>query len=306
MSGILLSLLVTGFSLAVPLLLAALGELVVERSGVINVGIEGMVIAGAFAGYAGSAVSHSAIIGLGCAIAAGAALAALSACVSVILSQDQVVVGTAINLIGLGVTSVLFRGAFSDAPVNVASFTNVPLPYLSHLPWLGKILFQQSIFGYAAWLLVPLTSIWLNRTRSGLVLKATGEYPAAADASGASVPMVRFKAMLWGGCMAGFAGAFLSIGYNNGFVENMSAGRGFIALAVVILGRWNAYGVLAASLFFGVGTSLQFQFQATKTAVPYQLFLALPYLLTMAALLIRTRKSISGTPLGLGQAYVRR
>lgn len=298
------SLLVTGVSLAVPLLLAALGELVAERAGVINVGIEGMALTGALAGFAGSYYSHSAWVGAACALGAGLALAALFALLSLTLRADQVVVGTALNILALGVTGVFARGLFGSGGVSATPFPSLPIPGLSRLPVVGEALFSQNALGYLAWLLVPITAIFLFRTRPGLRLRAVGEYPLAADGAGVPVNRVRLAATLWGGALAGLAGASLSIGYTNTFVENMTAGRGFIALAVVILGRWNPVGALFAALLFGLASALQFQFQATKTAFPYQFFLALPYLLTLLALLLRSR-SKTAPPAALGEAYQR-
>ena len=305
MSTILIGLLITGVSLAVPLLLAALGELVAEKSGVINVGIEGTVLMGAFGAFAGSHYTHSAFGGALCGIACALLLASLFIGIGVYMGADQVVAGTAINILSLGLTGVLNRGLFNGNEANPPRFNPVPLPLLHSIPVLGPTVFSQSLLGYCGWLLVPITWAWLMRTRAGLCLRAAGEYPAAADAVGASVVRIRAGAVLWGAALAGLAGAYLSIGYNSGFVENMSAGRGFIALAVVILGRWNPFGVLIAALFFGVAMATQYQFQALHTAFPYQFFLALPYLLTLGALLVRRGKSYTAAPGFLGQPFRR-
>ena len=212
-------LLEAGVALAVPLLLAALGEIMAERAGVINVGIEGMVLAGALAGFAGSSAAHNPWAGALAAAGAGVALAALLALLAVRLGADQVVVGTAINILALGLTGVFARALFPDASASAASFAPVPIPGLSRLPWIGSALFAQNALGYLAWLLVPLCWYYLFKTRPGLRLRAAGEYPEAADGVGVRVGLVRTMATLWGGGLAGLAGAFLSIGYTNGFVE---------------------------------------------------------------------------------------
>lgn len=297
-------LLEVGVALAVPLLLASLGEIMAEKSGVINVGIEGMVLAGALAGFAGSFVAHSPWAGALAAAGAGVALAALLALLSVRYGSDQVVVGTAINILALGLTGVFARALFPDATAGAAPFAAAPILGLSHLPFIGTALFSQNALGYLAWLLVPLCWFFLFRTRPGLRLRAAGEYPEAAEGAGVHVGRVRTLATLWGGGLAGLAGAYLSIGYTNGFVENMSGGRGFIALAVVILGRWNPLGAAVAALLFGLASALQYQFQATTVRVPHQLLLALPYLLTLAALLLRSRLK-SSPPAALGEPYRR-
>ena len=302
--ALLADLLRTGVPLAIPLLLASLGEIFAEKSGVINVGIEGMVLAGALAGFAGSYASHSAVVGAFCAAGTGLGLAAVMALLSIRLRADQVVVGTAINILALGLTGVFARALFQNANTSATPFHSLPIPVLHRLPVIGEALFAQNALGYLAWLLVPLCWLYLYRTRPGLRLRAVGEYPQAADAAGVRVNLVRTLAVLWGGALAGVAGADLSIGYTNGFVENMSAGRGFIALAVVILGRWNPWGALAAALLFGLASALQFQFQASTVRFPYQFFLALPYLLTILALLFRSR-SRSAPPAAMGESYVR-
>lgn len=302
--GLLADLLKTGVPLAVPLLLASLGEIFAERSGVINVGIEGMVLAGALAGFAGSYQSGDPVVGALCAALAGVLLAVILALLSVRLRADQVVVGTAINILALGLTGVFARALFKSANTSAPTFPALVIPGLHELPVIGGAFFGQNALGYLAWLLVPLCWWFLFRTRLGLRLRAVGEYPEAAEGAGVAVRRMRTCAVLWGGALAGLAGAFLSIGYTNGFVENMSAGRGFIALAVVILGRWNPVGALFAALLFGLASALQFQFQASTVRFPYQFFLALPYILTLIALLFRSRLQ-ARPPAALGMPYER-
>ena len=298
-------LLTTGVRLAVPLQLAAMGEVMAERSGVINVGIEGMVLAGALAGYLGALQTHSALLGLAGAALAGMILAGLFAAFTLRLAADQVVVGTALNILALGLTGVFFRAFLTDSAAAAPSFPLIAVPYLSRLPIIGEALFRQYALGYFACALTPICSWYLFKSMSGLRLRSAGEYPAAADASGVPVARVRAAAILWGGALAGMAGAYLSIGYTNGFIEKMSAGQGFIGLAVVILGRWNPGGILVASLLFGIARALQFQLGASHfTAAPYQLFQAVPYLLTLLALVIRPHNRFGG-PAALGQAYTR-
>lgn len=307
-------LLFTGIRLAVPLLLAALGETLAEKAGVINVGIEGMILGGALAGFAAAYSSHNPWLGAGAAALAGMALAAIFAALAVVLGADQVVVGTAINILALGLTGVFFRALPQLSGASASAFAPLTLPFLhsghtlDHFSTLavqlGAALLEQNAIGWLAWASVPLLWLYLYRTRAGLRLRAVGEYPDAADGAGVRVGRVRVGAVLAGGGLAGLAGAYLSIGYTNGFVENMSAGRGFVALAVVILGRWNPFGVAGAALLFGLAFALQFEFQAVSTRFPYQFFLALPYLLTLLALLMRSRFH-SAPPAALGEAYRR-
>ena len=299
-------LLFTGVRLAVPLLLAALGETVAEKAGVINVGMEGMMLAGALAGFAASFAAHSPWAGAGAAALAGVTLAALFAALTVGLGADQVVVGTAVNILALGLTGVFFRAEPQLNGATAASFAPLSLPFFHHSAGAAVIaaLFEQNALGWLAWVLVPLLWLLLFRTRWGLRLRATGERPSAADGAGVRVARVRIAATLVGGALAGLAGAYLSLGYTVGFGENMTAGRGFIALAVVILGRWNPFGVAAAALLFGLASALQFQFQASSTRFPYQFFLALPYLLTLLALLGRSKLG-GAAPAALGESYRR-
>ena len=299
-------LLFTGVRLAVPLLLAALGETVAEKAGVINVGMEGMMLAGALAGFAASFAAHSPWAGAGAAALAGVTLAALFAALTVGLGADQVVVGTAVNILALGLTGVFFRAEPQLNGATAASFAPLSLPFFHHSAGATVVaaLFEQNALGWLAWVLVPLLWLLLFRTRWGLRLRATGERPSAADGAGVRVARVRIAATLVGGALAGLAGAYLSLGYTVGFGENMTAGRGFIALAVVILGRWNPFGVAAAALLFGLASALQFQFQASSTRFPYQFFLALPYLLTLLALLGRSKLG-GAAPAALGESYRR-
>jgi ABC-type uncharacterized transport system permease subunit len=306
-----IGLLLTGIRLAIPLLLAALGETIAEKSGVINVGIEGMMLAGALAGFAAAYSSHSPWVGAGAAAIAGVVLAMLFAWLAIGLGADQVVVGTAINILSLGLTGVFFRALPQLSGATAAAFVPVTIAALHprHGPTslsaqLASALLEQNALGFLALILVPITWLLLYKTRLGLHLRAVGEYPLAADGAGVRVNPMRFGATLVGGALAGLAGAYLSIGYTNGFVENMSAGRGFIVLAVVILGRWNPFGVALAALLFGLASALQFGFQATSTHFPYQFFLALPYLLTLLALLLRSHLK-AAPPAALGEAYQR-
>jgi simple sugar transport system permease protein len=187
-------------------------------------------------------------------------------------------------------------------------FHLIPIPILSHLPLVGPAFFRQSALGYFAWLLVPCCAIFLSRTTAGLNLRAVGEHPQAADDAGVNVTTIQTVAFLWGGGLAGLAGAFLSIDYTNGFAENMTAGRGFIALAVVILGRWTPAGVALAALLFGMADALHYQLLSSEGGtlhlLPYQTLQALPYVLTLMALLLRSRLRTK-PPAFLGQHYTR-
>lgn len=292
-------------SMATPILLAALGELLVEESGVINIGIEGAMLSGAFFALAAAYFSGSIVIGLAAGVAAGVAINALLAALVVNLAVNQVVAGTALDILALGLTGVLYRKFFgiTGQALIVKPLRSFALYPLDRVPFLGRALFDQNALVYLAFVMVPATWFVVSRTRYGLCLRAAGERPGAADALGLGVYRLRWHALLASGVMTGLAGAYLTLAYANTFVENISAGRGFVALAVVILGRWNPFGLMAAALLFGAAMALQFGLQALGTSVPYQLFLALPYALTLIVL-----AGVGGqaaAPSALGEPYSR-
>jgi simple sugar transport system permease protein len=307
---ILLALLANGDSLlhatfvaATPLLFAALGETLVERAGVLNIGLEGILVTGAFAGMAGCYLTGSPTVGLILGSCSGILLATLFAWITIGLGANQIVAGVSLNLLAAGLTGVLYRGLFgiTGQALAVSTFPVLPLPLLADLYFLGPAIFQHTALVYLAILLVPLMSFFLFRTRGGLQLQAVGEHPQAAETLGISVTRVRTAVLLLEGIVGGIAGSYLSLAYSNTFIEGMSAGRGFIALAIVIFGRWRPIGVLGGALFFGAATALQFHLQALGSALPYQFVLMLPYVLTLTAL------ACTGTrlapPSALGQPY---
>jgi simple sugar transport system permease protein len=272
--------------LGVPLALAALGETVTERSGVINIGLEGSMIAGALGGAMGALALGSAGGGVVAGAAAGLFVAAVFAAFAVGLGTDQIITGTAVTLGGLGVTGAVYQARFgaTGTALSLPTLAPLPIPGLSEIPWVGRALFAQAPTAYLAYLLAPALWWLLFRTGWGLALRATGEEPSASEAAGVRVRWTRFLATLFGGAMAGVAGAHLALAHAGTFAENMTAGRGFVAIAVVVLGRWNPIWVLIAALLFGGASALQFFLQALGLDLPYQLFLALPYLLSLAAL----------------------
>jgi ABC-type uncharacterized transport system permease subunit len=272
--------------LGVPLALAAMGETITERTGVINIGLEGSVIAGALGGALGAMALGGAWAGMFVGAGAGAAVAFVFAAFSIGLGTDQIITGTAITLGGLGFTGAIYQARFgtTGAVLSVPTLAPAPVPLLSDLPVVGSALFAQAPTAYLAYVLAPALWYFLYRTQWGLEVRAVGEAPDAAAAAGVRVRWTRFWATVFGGAMAGVAGAHLVLAHAGTFAENMSAGRGFIAIAVVVLGRWNPVLVLFAALFFGAANALQFQGQALGLDAPYQLFLAFPYVLTLAAL----------------------
>jgi len=272
--------------LGVPLALAAMGETITERSGVINIGLEGSIIAGALGGALGALAFDSAGMGVVGGASAGMLVALVFAVFAIGLGTDQIITGTAITIGGLGMTGAIYQARFgaTGTALTLPTLAPAPIPLLSDVPWLGSALFGQAPTAYLTYLLAPLLWFFLFRTALGLELRAVGEEPDAAQAAGVRVRWHRFWATLFGGTLAGVAGAHLALAHAGTFAQNMSAGRGFIAIAVVVLGRWNPVLVLFAALFFGAASALQFFLQALGLDLPYQLFLALPYLLTLAAL----------------------
>ena len=289
---------------ATPLALAALGELVVERSGVINIGLEGAIVAGAFAGLVAAGGGGGVVAGFAAATAAGVAVAALFGAFAVGLRADQIITGTAVTLLALGLTGALYRALYGATGASLTVPTAGPLavPGLAGLPVVGRALFAQPATTYAVYAAVPLLWWWMYRTHAGLGLRAVGESPAAAAAAGLSPARTRIGALLVGGALGGLCGGTLVLVQVGTFAEGMSAGRGFIAIAVVALGRWHPMGVAAAALLFGAASALQFLFQAMGWGLPYQLFLALPYVLTLLALAGAGRRAgRSAAPAGLGR-----
>jgi len=270
---------------ATPLAFAALGECVVERSGVINVGLEGSIIAGALAGLVVAGVG-GVWLGFAGAMVGGVVIALLFAIFAVILRGDQIITGTAVTLFALGLTGTLYRIIYGEtgAALSTPTMAARPIPGLARIPVIGTALFSQPPITYLLYALVPTVWWWMYHTHGGVALRATGENPEAAEAAGVTPKHVQLLAVLFGGILGGASGGTLVLAQAGTFAEGMSAGRGFIAIAIVVLGRWNPLGAALAALVFGAASALQFLFQAMGWNVPYQLFLALPYVLTLLAL----------------------
>lgn len=284
---------------ATPLLLAATGELIAERSGVINLGIEGAMLAGALAAAIGSAAGGP-WAGLAAGLGAGVGLAAIFALIAIGAGADQIIAGTAITLGAVGLTGAVYHQAFGAAGAGLAipTFTPVAVPGLAVIPVVGTAFFAQPVTTYAALLAIPAAWWWLYRTRDGLALRAAGEGATAARAMGVRVRAVRAGATVVAGAFAGVAGASLVLAQVGTFTERMTAGRGFVAIAIVVLGGWRPAGVLLASLLFGGAMALQYVFQAAGFPVPYQFFLMLPYGLTLLALAGAARRVHAPADLG--------
>jgi simple sugar transport system permease protein len=287
MDGILLleGFLAAMIRVATPLLFTATGETVTERSGIINLGIEGIMLTGALAAALG-ATAWGPWAGLGSAVLAGMLLAAVFALIAVGARADQIIAGTAITLAAVGLTGTVYREAFGaeGAALTIPTFASLSIPGLSRIPLVGPALFEQPAPTYLAFALLPLVWWVLFRTRLGLALRATGESATMARAAGVRTGLMRASATVVGGGFAGLGGATLVLAQVGTFAERMTAGRGFLAIAIVVLGRWHPLGVGLAALLFGAATAVQFLFQALGVNAPYQLFFILPYVLTLLAL----------------------
>jgi simple sugar transport system permease protein len=286
---------------AVPLALAALGELLVERTGLINIGLEGAILAGALGALVGAS-GHGVALGFASAVAAGMIVALLFVVFVVWVRADQIITGTALTLLSMGATGTLYRTLYgsSGAALSIPTSAALPIPGLAALPIVGTALFSQPPITYLTYVLAPVLAWWLAHTHAGLALRAIGDRPDAAEAAGIAVDRVRALAALCGGALGGLAGGTLVLAQAGTFAEGMSAGRGFIAIAIVALGRWTPMGVVGGALLFGAASALQFAFQAMGWNAPYQVFLAVPYVLTLAALAGAVGRARA--PASLGQA----
>ena len=304
-ASILVSVAAATVRIATPLLLAALGELVAERSGVYNMGLEGMMLMGAFTGYLAAHESGSLWFGVAAAGFTGALMALVFAILVITLRVEQIVTGLAVNLLGAGLSTYWLRAAFADAgqTPTIPFFENVPIPGLADLPFVGQILFDQKLLTYLAFLMVPAVWFFLFRTRYGLILRCAGDNPKALDVKGVKVAPVQYAAVVFGGLMAGLGGAFLSVGSAARFVPDMTNGRGWLAIIIVIAGLWRPYSILAATLVFSFLDALQLQIQGIGIAIPYQLLLMMPYVAAIVALMVR--RSRGSAPRMLGVPYAR-
>jgi simple sugar transport system permease protein len=291
--------------LAVPIMLAALGGMLAERSGVLNIALEGMMLAGAFLGFVAAYQAGSLWIGVATGVVAGAVMGLIVAFYTVILTSNQVVVGIAINLLTMGATSFAYRAVFGmgTAQPRVASFPTLRIPVLADIPVLGPLFFHQTALVYLSLLLVPMLWLFSMRSAPGLSVTAVGEHPEAAETMGISVARTRTLSLIASGALAGLGGAFLSLSATGLFLDNMTAGRGYIALAILALGRRHPFGILAAAMIFGGADALQLRGQNLGIGLPFQFLLMLPYLLTIGVLVFFARKARD--PAALGQPFQR-
>jgi general nucleoside transport system permease protein len=286
-----------------PLVFAALGELIVEKSGVLNLGVEGMMLVGAVASFIVAARTQSPWLGVGAGALAAALLSLIFAVIALSLRANQVATGLALSLFGVGLSAFIGRDYLS---VVIEGIRPIMISGLSDLPLVGKLLFGHNPLVYASLLLFLAVQWFLVHTRAGLVLRAVGESPQSAHAIGYRVIAIRYAAVLFGGACAGLGGAFLAVAYTPSWVEGMTAGRGWIALALVVFATWKPWRVIVGAYLFGSVTLAQFQAQAAGVAVPSQLLAMLPYLATIIVLAIISRDATTirlNAPASLGKPY---
>ncbi len=302
--GFIEAVLLTIVTAATPLLIAALGELVTERSGVLNLGVEGMMIMGAIAGFAFALMSGNPYVGVIAGVGFGALFSLLFAFLTVTLVTNQVATGLALTILGLGIS-----GLWGEAFVGVPGVKLLPIeiPLLSEIPLIGKLLFAQDIIFYCSIVLLFGVSCFLFKSRMGLTLRAVGDNHTSAHALGISVSRVRYLAVMFGGACSGLAGAYMSLVYTTQWIENMTAGRGWIALALVVFASWRPNRVLIGAYLFGAVGIAQLHIQALGFKIPSQFLSALPYLATIIVLVIISRNrrlTIINTPASLGKGFV--
>ncbi|MDQ0473160.1 ABC transporter permease [Labrys wisconsinensis] len=282
--------------IATPLLFATLGEMISERAGVLNLGIEGIMLIAAMTGFSAAYFSGDPWIGVAAAIATGAALGFLHAVLTVALGLSQHVAGIGLTLFSTGLAYFLFRLIFGQqsTPPSIKGFATVPIPWLSEIPVLGPAVFNQFVLVYAAILAVPLSAFLLYRTPWGLALRMVGENPRVADSAGVGVLAMRFQAVMLGGALMGVAGAFLSMAQFNAFTFGVISGRGWVAIALVVFGRWDPWRCAGAALLFAAIDALQLRLQASGLGhIPYEVFLILPFLLTILAMALVSRNAVA-------------
>ena len=292
----------SGIRLATPYLYAAIGETFAQRSGVLNLGVDGIMLMGAYAAFYVSLNTGNLWLGLLAAVIVGLLMGLIMAVISVTFKAEQGISGIGLYLFGLGLSSLLFKTTIGTVKT-IVGFQPINIPLLSDIPIVGDVLFRHSLLVYGAFLLVPLAWWVLERTTWGLKIKAVGQQPAAADSLGVNVEVVRYVCVALGGVLAGVAGASLSIALTNLFQENLTAGQGFIAVALVYFGSWRPGGILWGALLFSVVNALQLWMQVLNVNIPADVAVMLPYLLTIAALTVAVNRG--GQPAALNKPFER-
>ena len=311
--GLLISILTVSLHAGTSLVFATLGEILTERSGILNLGLEGIMIMGAVSAFAAAFHTESLLAGVVTGIAVGGLLASIHAFLTISLRADQVVSGLALTLFGGGLSSFLGQNLGPGGKPLVGEvgpkFSKMALPLLSEIPFLGASIFRQDPLVYLMYILVPLAAYYIYKTRPGLHLRAVGESPATADAMGVNVARTRYLYTIVGGMLMGLGGAHLSLAYTPGWTENLTGGRGWIAIALVIFATWDPWRAVIGAVLFGGVNAIQFRLQAAGTTIPAAFLGMMPYIFTIVVLVAITwweafRKRV-GAPAALGLPYVR-
>jgi len=301
---VLVGILASGIRLATPYLYAGIGETFGQRSGVLNLGVEGQMLIGAFTSFYIAFITGDLWLGLLAAVIAGALMGLAMAFVTVNLQAEQGISGIGFYLFGLGLSDLLFQKLLGTVET-VSGFSKVHIPWLSDLPVVGKIFFSQNVLVYGAFALVPIGWLVLNKTTLGLKIRAVGENPEAADSLGVSVARVRYFTIILGGILSGVAGASLSISLVNVFQQNMTSGLGFIAVALVYFGGWRPWGILGGALLFSMVNSLQLWVQVLGIPIPSDIAVMMPYIITILVLVVAVSRvrapSALTKPFGRGE-----
>ena len=292
-------------ALSVPMAFAALGEVISERAGVINLGTEGVMLVGAISAFSVSFFQHSNLLGILFGALFGASLGLLMGFISISLKQDQILSGLGIYFLGLGLSGFLYEALFSEigSTIRIAGLPKLPIPVISQIPILGDSLFSQDIVEYLAFITLILVIFVVGRTTLGLNLRAVGENPSAADTLGVSVVKIRYIAVVIGATLAGIGGAYLALSSHAFQAENITAGRGFIAVAMVYFGKWRPARAFFGTFLFGAAYLLGAFFQVVGSIIPYYFLLMVPYVLTLVMLVLIARGARQ--PSALGVPYVR-
>jgi simple sugar transport system permease protein len=288
-----------------PLLFVCIGEIYAERSGVLNVGLEGLMLVGAIAGFYVSFSTGSAPLGVAAAALAGALFSLIHAFTTITLRADQIVSGLTLTILGTGISGFFGKGMIGQVG---PGFERLEVPGLAAIPVLGEVFFRQDAMVYLSFLLVPITWWVMYKTHLGLAIRSVGESPGTADSLGVSVARVRYGCVIFGGAMAGVGGAYLSLAYTTMWIEQMSGGRGWITLALVIFAGWNPAKAALGAYLFGGADALQLRLQAVGLGIPTYFLMMLPYVLTIAILVLASRASLRrriGAPAALGLPYAR-
>ena len=302
---IVVSVLASTIRISTPILLAAMGELVTERAGVMNLGVEGTMLMGAYFGFYAAHQTGSLLLGFLAAVLAGGLMGLFMVFMAATLKVDQTVTGLSLNLLSAGFTLFLYRvsyGDVGDVP-SIIPLGKVSVPLLADIPIIGEIFFKQSYLTYFAILSVPLIAIFIYRTKYGLAIRAIGENPGAADTRGLNVTNYQYLCVIFGGMMSGLGGAFITIGTIANFLPDIIGGRGWLAVVLVIAGNWHPWRIFIATLIFAFLEALQLQIQGIGVDVPHQILLALPFIVALIVMMGSRARSVA--PKQLGEPYIR-